>query len=439
MGEDVGLVKAPRICEMIREESGYGFNLHGEKGVIGQYISAIDPGSAAEKSGLCVGDRVVEVNEVNVEAMSHGEVVQQIRTDPKKAILLVVDKITDNYLKKINRPVTSALATYTTVHEITIEEAEKLQELRLQAEQQQNVTDDADDDGNTQLSVEDENVELQDSDSLPSNGEEPENEAPGDTPESEKISSVPGDIESPPLNSHTSISPEPEEPTNQDPPPEESQPEESQPDENISQPDENISQPDENISQPDENISQPDENISQPDENISQPDENISQPDENISQPDENISQPDENISQPDENISQPDENISQPDENISQPEDPDYAILESPPPEKRSVIESSAEKRSVIEAPQDEPTMLDSPQPERESAEPVVPIEQQFSVLEGKSKKQPPIDTKVVEKDSNKESKKDSFKKMFMKTPKRKEVKQNSDWRSKLDEFNNL
>ena len=44
MGEDVGLVKAPRICEMIREESEYGFNLHGEKGVIGQYISAIDTG-----------------------------------------------------------------------------------------------------------------------------------------------------------------------------------------------------------------------------------------------------------------------------------------------------------------------------------------------------------------------------------------------------------
>ena len=44
MGEDVGLVKAPRICEMIREECGYGFNLHGEKGVIGQYISAIDKG-----------------------------------------------------------------------------------------------------------------------------------------------------------------------------------------------------------------------------------------------------------------------------------------------------------------------------------------------------------------------------------------------------------
>ena len=45
MDDEVGLVTAPRICEMIREESGYGFNLHGEKGVIGQYISAIDAGN----------------------------------------------------------------------------------------------------------------------------------------------------------------------------------------------------------------------------------------------------------------------------------------------------------------------------------------------------------------------------------------------------------
>lgn len=42
--DDVGLVKAPRICKMEREDNGYGFNLHGEKGVVGQYISAVDPG-----------------------------------------------------------------------------------------------------------------------------------------------------------------------------------------------------------------------------------------------------------------------------------------------------------------------------------------------------------------------------------------------------------
>lgn len=81
-----------------------------------------------------VGDRVVEVNGVNVESMSHSEVVNQIRTNPVKAVLLVVDKITDAYLKKINRPITASLSSYTDVHEMTIEEAEKLKELRLKDE-----------------------------------------------------------------------------------------------------------------------------------------------------------------------------------------------------------------------------------------------------------------------------------------------------------------
>ena len=66
-----------------------------------------------------------------MESFSHSEVVGQIRSDPVKAVLLVVDKITDAYLKKINRPVTASLSSYTDVHEMTIEEAEKLKELRL--------------------------------------------------------------------------------------------------------------------------------------------------------------------------------------------------------------------------------------------------------------------------------------------------------------------
>lgn len=88
-------------------------------------------GGSADRSGLCVGDRVVEVNGINVEAMSHAEVVSQIRSDATQATLLVVDKITDNYLKKINRPVTSSLASYSSVHEIKISNTEHLAALRI--------------------------------------------------------------------------------------------------------------------------------------------------------------------------------------------------------------------------------------------------------------------------------------------------------------------
>ena len=112
---------------------------------------------------MIIGDRVVEVNGVNVEAMSHSEVVNEIRTDPLKAILLVVDKITDAYLKKIQRPVTSSLSTYTSVHEITIEEAERLQELRLKDEtgDEKNEEDqEVEEDENEKVAGEEQNIEI---------------------------------------------------------------------------------------------------------------------------------------------------------------------------------------------------------------------------------------------------------------------------------------
>ncbi|XP_057298391.1 Na(+)/H(+) exchange regulatory cofactor NHE-RF2-like [Hydractinia symbiolongicarpus] len=120
MEDDVGLIKAPRMCHMVRGDKGYGFNLHGEKGVVGQYISAVDRGGPADNAGICIGDRVVEVNSVNVETLSHAEVVNNIRAIPDKTSLLVVDKITDNYLRKIGHPVTADLVNYSSVHEIKI-------------------------------------------------------------------------------------------------------------------------------------------------------------------------------------------------------------------------------------------------------------------------------------------------------------------------------
>ena len=75
-------------------------------------------GGAADRSGVSVGDRVVEVNGNNVESFSHSEVVAAIRSNPNETALLVVDKVTDNYLKRIGRPVTSDLLKYKSVFEM---------------------------------------------------------------------------------------------------------------------------------------------------------------------------------------------------------------------------------------------------------------------------------------------------------------------------------
>ncbi|XP_078274235.1 NHERF family PDZ scaffold protein 2 isoform X1 [Rhinoraja longicauda] len=89
----------PRLCHMIKEESGYGFHLHGERGKPGQYIRKVEPGSPAEASGLFAGDRVIEVNGHNVEKETHHQVVQRIKAMEHETQLLVVDKETDEHLR----------------------------------------------------------------------------------------------------------------------------------------------------------------------------------------------------------------------------------------------------------------------------------------------------------------------------------------------------
>lgn len=64
----------PRLCCLVRGEQGYGFHLHGEKGRRGQFIRRVEPGSPAEAAELRAGDRLVEVNGVNVEGETHHQV-----------------------------------------------------------------------------------------------------------------------------------------------------------------------------------------------------------------------------------------------------------------------------------------------------------------------------------------------------------------------------
>ncbi|XP_078366474.1 uncharacterized protein LOC144650624 [Oculina patagonica] len=115
---DADTVSAPRLVVMKRGPGGYGFNLHGERNVqAGQTISAVDDGSEAQKAGLRVGDKVVEVNGLNVEKMSHGDVVKRIKMNEKEVSMLVIDHITDAYLKQEGRPITTDMANLMTVYQ----------------------------------------------------------------------------------------------------------------------------------------------------------------------------------------------------------------------------------------------------------------------------------------------------------------------------------
>ena len=92
----------PRLCHLTKWDdfNGYGFNLHAEKGKAGQYIGKVDEGSPAQAAKLRQGDRIVEVNGVNIGNENHQQVVQRIKAGGDETKLLVVDAETDLYFKE---------------------------------------------------------------------------------------------------------------------------------------------------------------------------------------------------------------------------------------------------------------------------------------------------------------------------------------------------
>ena len=84
----------PRLCHLVKWDNfeGYGFNLYAEKNKPGQYIGEIDHDSPAEAAGLKEGDRIIEVNGVNVNMENHRQVVQRIKAVAAETRLLVVDQ-----------------------------------------------------------------------------------------------------------------------------------------------------------------------------------------------------------------------------------------------------------------------------------------------------------------------------------------------------------
>ena len=122
----------PRECHVKKwpHFDGYGFNLHAEKNKPGQFIGNIDSGSPAEKGGLKEGDRIVEVNGVNVNQENHKQVVQRIKAVPHETKLLVVDKKCEEYHKQNDIIVKSSLPYV----------------LHLSSEQEEEVIDTNDDD-----------------------------------------------------------------------------------------------------------------------------------------------------------------------------------------------------------------------------------------------------------------------------------------------------
>ncbi|KAK7886418.1 hypothetical protein WMY93_026039 [Mugilogobius chulae] len=93
----------PRLVRIVKSDSGYGFNVRGQVSEGGQlrsingelyaplqHVSAVLPGGAADRAGIAKGDRILEVNGVNVEGATHKQVVELIRAGERELVLRVL-------------------------------------------------------------------------------------------------------------------------------------------------------------------------------------------------------------------------------------------------------------------------------------------------------------------------------------------------------------
>ncbi|MCI4393948.1 hypothetical protein PGIGA_G00163350 [Pangasianodon gigas] len=98
----------PRLCHIVKDKQGFGFNLHCDKRRVGQFIRSVDPDSPAQRAGLQPGDRLIQVNGRSIEGLRHSEVVEIIRGGGGQTKLLVVDPETDALFQKLGITPTTA-------------------------------------------------------------------------------------------------------------------------------------------------------------------------------------------------------------------------------------------------------------------------------------------------------------------------------------------
>lgn len=76
-----------------RGTNGFGFHIIGDENEQGIFISSIQSGGAADKSGeLRKGDRILSVNNIELRGASHADAVSVLKSCGDTATLHVINK-----------------------------------------------------------------------------------------------------------------------------------------------------------------------------------------------------------------------------------------------------------------------------------------------------------------------------------------------------------
>ncbi|XP_067113946.1 Na(+)/H(+) exchange regulatory cofactor NHE-RF3 [Osmerus mordax] len=106
-----GQTPKPKLCYLVKTSVGYGFSLLSAKTEPGVFMTDVTPGGVAEKAGVTVRDRIVEINGENLESATHEAMVEKIKTAGSSILFLLVGEDTDRYYKNKRIAIGAGLAT----------------------------------------------------------------------------------------------------------------------------------------------------------------------------------------------------------------------------------------------------------------------------------------------------------------------------------------
>ncbi|XP_026000682.1 Na(+)/H(+) exchange regulatory cofactor NHE-RF3 isoform X2 [Astatotilapia calliptera] len=101
----------PKLCYLVKSSSSFGFSIRSVEGERGLFMTEVTPGGTAERAGVKLSDRLVEINGENVENITHEGAVDKIKRAGSHIMFLLVDEETDKFYQKTHAKIGSWLAT----------------------------------------------------------------------------------------------------------------------------------------------------------------------------------------------------------------------------------------------------------------------------------------------------------------------------------------
>jgi len=106
-----------RLCHLKKESKNneFGFNLRKKSKEDCHYIGRVDKNTPADLSGLKSGDKILEINRINIDNLNHDEILKLLKMGlnrrgkiyKNELLLMVIDKDVDEKFKISNQSIDS--------------------------------------------------------------------------------------------------------------------------------------------------------------------------------------------------------------------------------------------------------------------------------------------------------------------------------------------